>query len=172
MLHCTQAGVTSRFMTAETVSAELDARDRTILRLLQENGRITNAELAERVHLSASACLRRVKQLEDIGLIKSYAMFLDEKVAGFPGTAFVAVTLDQQGRAALDRFEKAVHQHSEILECYLLAGQHDYLLRVVYRDSADFERIHTDIITQMPGVSRVTSTLTLRTIKRTTALPI
>ncbi len=151
---------------------DLDARDRTILRLLQQDGRITNAELAERVHLSPSACLRRVKQLEEAGLIKSYAMFLDEKIAGFPGTAFVSVTLDQQGRAALDRFEKAIMQYDEVLECYLLAGNHDYLVRVVYRDSADFERIHSEIITQLPGVSRVQSTMTLRTIKRSSALPI
>ncbi|MCX7338981.1 MAG: Lrp/AsnC family transcriptional regulator [Hyphomicrobiales bacterium] len=151
---------------------DLDARDRTILRLLQQDGRITNAELAERVHLSPSACLRRVKQLEEAGLIKSYAMFLDEKIAGFPGTAFVFVTLDQQGRASLDRFEKAIKQYDEVLECYLLAGNHDYLVRVVYRDSADFERIHSEIITQLPGVSRVQSTMTLRTIKRSSALPI
>jgi Lrp/AsnC family transcriptional regulator, leucine-responsive regulatory protein len=151
---------------------QLDARDRSILKLLQEDGRITNAELAERVHLSPSACLRRVKQLEDSGLIKSYAMFLDEKIAGFSGTAYVSVTLDQQGRGALDRFEAAVQQHTEIMECYLLAGTHDYLLRVVYRNSSDFERIHTDVITQLPGVSRVQSTLTLRTIKRTSSLPL
>ncbi|MCX7325122.1 MAG: Lrp/AsnC family transcriptional regulator [Hyphomicrobiales bacterium] len=151
---------------------DLDSRDRTILRLLQQDGRITNAELAERVHLSPSACLRRVKQLEEAGLIKSYAMFLDEKIAGFPGTAFVSVTLDQQGRASLDRFEKAIMQYDEVLECYLLAGNHDYLVRVVYRDSADFERIHSEIITQLPGVSRVQSTMTLRTIKRSSALPI
>jgi Lrp/AsnC family transcriptional regulator, leucine-responsive regulatory protein len=151
---------------------ELDARDRLILRLLQQNGRITNAELAEKVHLSASACLRRVKQLEDSGLIKSYAMLLDEKVAGFPGVAYVFVTLDQQGRAALDRFEKAILQYDEVLECYLLAGNHDYLVRVAYRDSADFERIHSEIITQLPGVARVNSTMTLRTIKRSSSLPV
>lgn len=151
---------------------DLDARDRTILKLLQENGRMTNAELAERVHLSPSACLRRVKQLEDSGLIKGYAMLLDEKTAGFPGTAYVSVTLDQQGRASLDRFEKAIMQFDEVLECYLLAGNHDYLVKVAYKDSADFERIHSEIITQLPGVSRVNSTMTLRTIKRTSALPI
>lgn len=151
---------------------DLDARDRTILRLLQENGRITNAELAERVHLSASACLRRVKQLEESGLIRGYAMLLDEKTAGFPGTAYVSVTLDQQGRASLDRFEKAIMEFEEVLECYLLAGNHDYLVKVAYKDSADFERIHSEIITQLPGVSRVNSTMTLRTIKRTSALPI
>jgi Lrp/AsnC family transcriptional regulator, leucine-responsive regulatory protein len=154
------------------LSLDLDARDKTILRLLQENGRITNAELAERVHLSASACLRRVKQLEESGLIKAYAMLLDDKIAGFPGVAYVSVTLDQQGRASLDRFERAVMQYDEVLECYLLAGNHDYLVRVAYKDSADFERIHSEIITQLPGVSRVQSTMTLRTIKRTSALPV
>ncbi len=153
-------------------SIDLDTRDRTILRLLQDNGRITNAELAERVHLSASACLRRVKQLEDSGLIKNYVMLLDEKAAGFPCTAYIWVTLDQQGRASLDRFEKAIMQYEEVLECYLLAGNHDYLVRVAYRDSPDFERIHSEIITQLPGVTRVNSTMTLRTIKRTAALPI
>lgn len=151
---------------------QLDQRDRMILRLLQEDGRMTNAELAERVHLSPSACLRRVRQLEEDGLIRQYAMFLDEKAAGFPGTAFVFVTLDQQGRISLDAFEQAVLAYPEILECHLLAGAHDYLVRVIYRDSADFERIHTEIITQLPGVARVQSTLTLRTIKRTTSLPI
>ncbi len=155
-----------------TPPVELDSRDKAILRLLQENGRITNAELAERVHLSPSACLRRVKQLEDSGLIRSYVMLLDERVAGFPGAAYVFVTLDQQGRASLDRFEKAVAKYDEIMECYLLAGNHDYLVKVAYRDSADFERIHSEIITQLPGVSRVQSTMTLRTIKRSNALPI
>ena len=124
---------------------ELDSRDRTILRILQADGRITNSDLAEKVHLSPSACLRRVRQLEESGLIRGYVMMLDEKIAGFPGTAF---------------------------ECHLLAGAHDYLMRVIYRDSADFERIHTDIITQLPGVTRVQSTLTLRTIKKTSALPV
>jgi Lrp/AsnC family transcriptional regulator, leucine-responsive regulatory protein len=151
---------------------QLDARDRAILKLLQEDGRITNADLAEKVHLSPSACLRRVKQLEDSGLIKSYAMFLDEKIAGFSGTAYVSVSLEQQGRVSLDRFEAAVQQHAEIMECYLLAGTHDYLLRVVYRNTADFERLHTEVITQLPGVARVQSTLTLRTVKRTSVLPL
>jgi DNA-binding Lrp family transcriptional regulator len=156
----------------QALPVELDARDKTILRLLQQNGRITNAELAERVYLSASACLRRVKQLEESGLIRGYAMLLDDKIAGYPGCAYISVTLDQQGRAALDRFEKAIMQYDEVLECYLLAGNHDYLVRVAYKDSADFERIHSEIITQLPGVARVNSTMTLRTIKRTSALPI
>jgi DNA-binding Lrp family transcriptional regulator len=99
-------------------------------------------------------------------------MLLDEKVAGLPGTAFVLVTLDQQGRAALDAFEAAIQRHPEVTECCLLAGAADYMVRVAYADSADFERIHTEILTQLPGVVRVQSTLALRTVKKTTALPV
>ncbi len=150
----------------------LDERDRAILRLLQQDGRLTNADLAERVAMSPSACLRRVRALEESGAISRYAALLDEAHTGLPGIAFVLVTLDQQGRAALDRFEAAAVRHPEILECYLLAGAADYMVRVAYADAADFERIHTAIITQLPGVSRVQSTLVLRKVKKTTALPV
>jgi len=150
----------------------LDALDRAILNALMREGRLTNVELADRVHLSAAACLRRVQRLEASGIVAGYALLLDPVRAGVPGAAFVSVTLDAQGRAALDEFERAVERHDEILECYLVAGSADYMLRVAYRDSADFERIHTDIITRLPGVSRVQSTLALRTVKRTTRLPI
>jgi Lrp/AsnC family transcriptional regulator, leucine-responsive regulatory protein len=151
---------------------DLDDRDRAILRALMANGRLTNVELAEKVHLSPSACLRRVKLLEDSGLIQGYVMLLDPVAAGLAGAAYVSVTLEQQGRATLDRFEHDVRRHPEIIECYLLAGASDYLLRVAFRDARDFERIHTDILTQLPGVSRVQSTLALRTVKKTTALPV
>ena len=150
----------------------LDDRDRAILRLLQADGRLTNLELAQRINLSPSACLRRVKLLEESGLVARYVLLLDEDQAGLPGTAFVLVTLNQQGRAALDAFEAAIHDHPEITECCLLAGAADYMVRVVYADAADFERIHTDILTQLPGVTRVQTTLALRTVKRTTALPV
>jgi DNA-binding Lrp family transcriptional regulator len=151
---------------------EIDDRDRAILRTLMADGRLSNVELAEKVHLSPSACLRRVKALEDCGLIQGYVMLLDPVAAGLAGAAYVSVTLEQQGRAMLDRFEADVRRHPEIIECYLLAGAADYLLRVAYRDARDFERIHTDILTQLPGVQRVQSTLALRTVKKTTALPV
>jgi Lrp/AsnC family leucine-responsive transcriptional regulator len=149
-----------------------DTIDRAILRELMRDGRLTNAELAERVHLSPSACLRRVRLLEETGLIAGYVMLLDPLRAGLRGVAFVLVTLDQQGRAALDAFEAEAARFPEILEVYLLAGSADYMVRVVYRDSADFERIHTEILTQLPGVSRLQSTLALRTVKKTTVLPL
>jgi Lrp/AsnC family leucine-responsive transcriptional regulator len=150
----------------------LDDLDRAILRELMRNGRVTNAELSERVHLSPSACLRRVRALEESGVVDSYVTLLDAAKAGLAGSAFVFVTLEQQGRAMLDAFERDARRHPEITECYLLAGTADYLMRIVFRDSRDFERIHTEILTQMPGVSRVQSTLPLRTVKKTTVLPI
>lgn len=151
---------------------DLDARDRAILRFLQADGGITNADLADKVNLSPSACLRRVKMLEEAGLIKGTVLLLDETAVGLPGAAFVFVTLDQQGRQSLDTFETEVAKHPEILECYLLAGTADYLLRIAFADTADFERIHRNVVTALPGVSRVQSTLALRTVKKTTALPI
>jgi Lrp/AsnC family transcriptional regulator, leucine-responsive regulatory protein len=150
----------------------LDDRDRAILQRLQQDGRLTNLELAHQINLSPSACLRRVKLLEERGVISRYVMLVDEKAAGLPGTAFVQITLDQQGRAALDTFEAAIQLHPEVTECCLLAGVADYMVRVVYADAADFERIHTEILTQLPGVVRVQSTLALRTVMKTTALPV
>ncbi|QLP98559.1 MAG: Lrp/AsnC family transcriptional regulator [Rhodoblastus sp.] len=152
--------------------ADLDDRDRAILRALQREGRLTNADLAERVNLSASACLRRVKILEDEGFIEGYAALLDPVRAELPSVAFVMITLDQQGRSALESFERAVTRHPEILECYLLAGTADYLVRVAFRDAAHFERLHSEALTQLPGVTRVQSIMTLRTVKKTTALPV
>ncbi len=153
-------------------TTNLDAKDRAILRDLQADGRLSNVELAERVNLSPSACLRRIRILEQSGLISHYAMLLDQRACGMPGNAFVSITLNQQGRAALDEFESAIDAIPEIMECHLIAGGSDYLMRVVYSDAADLERIHTEILTQLPGVFRINSTLALRTVKKTTALPL
>ncbi|AXS39581.1 Lrp/AsnC family transcriptional regulator [Breoghania sp. L-A4] len=151
---------------------KFDSRDRAILNALQKNGRLTNAELAEKANLSPSACLRRTRMLEDAGVIAGYTMLLNAKAVGLSGTAFVQVTLESQGREELDRFERAVADIPEIMECYLLAGQHDYMLRIAYRDAEDLERLHKDTLTSLPGVDRVQSTLTLRTVKRTTRMPV
>lgn len=149
---------------------ELDRFDRAILSELQRDGRVTNVELAERVNLSPSACLRRTRMLEESGIVAGYALLLDHKACGKPGNALVMVSLDQQGRQTLSKFEEAVQQYPEIMECYLLAGQADYFVHIVYSDAADFERIHTDILTQLPGVVRVQTTLSLRTVKKTTVV--
>jgi Lrp/AsnC family leucine-responsive transcriptional regulator len=150
----------------------LDDRDRQILKEMQADGRLTNAELADRVHLSASACLRRVQSLMDSGLVAGAHLVLDQKRAGFEGTAYVSITLDGQEREKLDAFEAKVKYVPEIQECYLLAGQSDYLLRIVFRDMVDLERLHSEVLTRLPGVVRVQSTMTLRTVKRTTSLPV
>jgi len=150
----------------------LDEIDHAIVSFLQVNARLSNQELAARVGLSPSACLRRVRALEGSGLVAGYVMLLDPRAAGVPGNAFVQISLDQQGRQALDRFEARVKLIPEVLACYLIAGQSDYLLHVAYRDAADYERLHADILTQLPGVVRVQSTLALRTVKKTTALPV
>jgi Lrp/AsnC family transcriptional regulator, leucine-responsive regulatory protein len=150
----------------------LDERDLKLLRLLQADARLGNNELAAKVALSPSACLRRVRALEEAGFIDRTVAILDHRAAGFGGSAVVHVTLESQERKALDRFEAAVARVSAIVECYLLAGPADYLLRVVYRDNDELERLHGDVLTRLPGVQRIQSTLTLRTVKRTTALPI
>ncbi len=153
-------------------SIDLDERDYLILDELQRDGARTNAELAARVNLSPSACLRRVGILRDSGLIDGTHVILDQAKAGFKGTAFVFIALKGQDRETLAGFEAAMAGVPHIQECYLLAGQSDYLLRVVYRDLEDLERLHSEVITRLPGVERVQSTLTLRTVKRTTRLPL
>ena len=151
---------------------KLDARDRAILRALQQDGGLSNQDLAEQVNLSPSACHRRVRLLQESGLIAGTVTLLDPEACGKAGTAFVEVKLDRQNRTALDEFERVVANVPEIMECYLVAGESDYLMRIVYADVGDFEHIHTDCLTQLPGVVRVLTTFTLRTVKRTTELPI
>lgn len=151
---------------------KIDDRDRTILAALQEDGGLSNVELAERANLSPSACHRRVRLLEESGLILGRVTILDQEACNKPGTAFVELKLERQDRAALDAFEAAVAALPEIMECYLVAGESDYLIRIIYADTADFERIHTDCLTQLPGVIRVETTFALRTVKRTTKLPL
>ena len=150
----------------------LDDRDYHILDELQNDGVLTNAELAERVNLSPSACLRRVNLLKESGLVEGIHLLIDQHKAGFKGTAYLFITLKGQDRDTLDRFERAMTKVSHVTECYLLAGTSDYLLRVVFRDMEDLERLHSEVITRLPGVERVQSTLTLRTVKRVTRLPL
>ena len=152
--------------------SELDNLDRRILELLQDNGSLSNVELAERVHLSPSACLRRVNLLVESGLVEGSHLILNQARAGFEGTAYVYIALRGQDRKMLSAFETAMADVPQIQECYLVAGESDYLLRVVFRNMQDLERLHSDVITRLPGVERVQSTLTLRTVKRSTRLPL
>jgi Lrp/AsnC family transcriptional regulator, leucine-responsive regulatory protein len=149
-----------------------DKTDRQILRLLQQDGRMTNAELAVKIHLSESACLRRVRALEESAVIKSYAALLEPKSAGFALTVFVNITLNHQHQDDLSSFEAAVRRVPEVLECYLMTGDYDYLLHVAAADAEDYERVHRDHLTRLPGVARLQSSIALRTVTRTQALPI
>jgi Lrp/AsnC family transcriptional regulator, leucine-responsive regulatory protein len=150
--------------------ASMDAIDHIILAELQEDGRLSNVELAARVHLSPSACLRRVKALEDSGVIAQYVALLNPKAVGRHGTSYTIVNLESTQPQKLDAFEQAVRDTPEILDCFYVAGANDYLMRFAYRDAEDLERFHAEVLPRLPGVVRSNSMLVLRTVKKTTAL--
>ena len=159
-------------MSVETASESLDAVDRAILGLLQEDGRIANVDLAEAVHLSPSACLRRVRRLEESGRIDRYVALLDPSAVGLGTNVFVEITLTGQDETTLEAFERAVSERPEIMSCHLMAGQFDYLVHVVGRDVADYEVLHRTHLAQLPGVVRMGSSFALRPICDRTAYPI
>ncbi|MBV7396284.1 Lrp/AsnC family transcriptional regulator [Mameliella sediminis] len=151
---------------------KLDETDRRILRVLQRKGRISNADLSEAVHLSPSACHRRVQRLEAEGYVRDYVALLDARRLGLPSTVFVEITLTAQADEVLDAFEKAVARVPAVLECHLMAGTADYILKVVAEDTEDFARIHRQYLSRLPGVAQMQSSFALRTVFRTTALPV
>jgi DNA-binding Lrp family transcriptional regulator len=151
---------------------DLDRVDRAILHELQLDGRLTNAALAARVKLSESACLRRVRSLEDRRLIRGYVGLVDQSSAGYPDNVFVRITLTSQQRNDLLAFEAAVKEIPEVMECYLMSGDADYLLRVIVADARDYERVHSQHLTGLPGVDRVHSSFALRTVVKKTEIPI
>jgi DNA-binding Lrp family transcriptional regulator len=159
-------------MRTETTVPQLDAIDRQILSELQRDGRLSNVQLAERVHLSPSACLRRVKQLEEGGVIAQYVALLNPKAVGQHGTCFTIINLETMSDALIKAFEQAVRDEPEVLDCFYVAGSNDYLIRFAYRDAEDLERFHTQVLMRLPGVNRTNSMLVLRTVKRTTALAV
>lgn len=152
--------------------SELDATDLRILTVLQKEGRVTNAELSERVNLSPSACHRRVQRLEHEGWIAAYVALLDARKMGRPTTVFVEITLQGQADEVLEAFEKAVKRVPDVLECHLMAGTADYLLKILARDTEDFARIHRQYLTRLPGVAQMHSSFALRTVFRTTAISV
>jgi len=149
-----------------------DRFDRAILAELQKDGRISNVQLAGKVNLSESACLRRVRALEQAGLIQRYVALLDQKKVGLSGTVFVHIALRREEQSELAAFEKAVKDIPQVMECYLMTGEFDYLLRVVVSDMADFERLHNEALTRLPGVARVNSSVAIRTVTKRTELPV
>jgi DNA-binding Lrp family transcriptional regulator len=149
----------------------LDDIDVKILRTLQEDGRITNVDLAARVHLSPSACLRRVQNLEADGVIRSYTVLINEAALGHKLSIFVNITLERQTEDYLSAFENAVRGCPEIMDCYLMSGQADYLLRVVARDAEDYERLHKETLSRLPGVARIQTSIALRRVVRRQVAP-
>ena len=150
----------------------LDSMDRRLLSALQKKGRISNADLADEVNLSASACHRRVQRLEADGYIQGYVALLDPRKLGVPAMVFVEITLSTQADEVLEAFETAVSRIPDVLECHLTAGKADYILKIVAEDTEDFARIHRQYLTRLPGVAQMQSSFTLRTVFRTTALPV
>nr|WP_295836208.1 Lrp/AsnC family transcriptional regulator [uncultured Azospirillum sp.] len=150
----------------------LDRIDRKILAVLQQDGRLPNNELAERVGLSPSPCLRRVKALEEAGVIARYVALVDPASVDLPVNIFVNVSLERQVEARLDGFEAAVMARPEVLECYLMTGDADYLLRVVVPDLASYERFLKEHLTRIPGVANIRSSFALKQVRYRTALPL
>lgn len=151
---------------------DLDAIDRKILRRLQQNGRLTNQQLCEDVGLSPSPCLRRVRALEERGVISGYVALLEPESIGLPVTAFVRIRLDQQDDHHLATFETAVAEFPEVMDCYLMTGEADYQLRVLVPSLAAFEDLLRKRLTRISGVSQVTTSFALRPIVNRTALPV
>jgi len=150
----------------------LDDIDRRILRLIQRDGRLTNAELSETVALSPSACHRRVQRLEAEGVISGYVALLEPRAVGRVTTVFVEIGLSGQSDEVLDAFERAVSQIPDVLECHLMAGSADYLLKVAAADAEDFARIHRQKLARLPGIARMQSSFSLKEVRNTTALPV
>ena len=163
---------TRQIMRRRVQPVQLDSIDRAILTELQGEGRLSNQDLAQRVHLSPSACLRRVRRLEESGVIERYVALLNAKAVGRHGTSFTIINLESMNTPLLEAFERAVRSTPEILDCYYVAGSNDYLIRFAYRDAEDLERFHTEVLMRLPGVERSNSMLVLRTVKKTTALAV
>ena len=153
-------------------NTSLDAIDRRILHHLQENARISNVELARAVGLSPSPCSRRVRDLEEVGIVKEYVTLIDPAAADLPVSVFINVTLEKQVEQDLEVFESAVTDLPEVMECYLMTGDADYLLRVVIADLEAYKSFLMDHLTRIPGVANIRSSFALKQVKYRTALPI
>ncbi len=150
----------------------LDVIDLRILQALQQDAKITNVELSARVHLSASRCHARVQALEKAGYIDRYVALLNAAKLGLGVSAFIRITLERQIESALDRFERAMDRHPQVMECYLMTGESDYLLRVVVDDVPALERFIVDELSQIPGVANIKSSFALKQVKYKTGLPL
>jgi len=154
------------------MTLELDRIDRRILNVIQQDARISNADLAREVDLSPSPCWRRLKALQEAGVIRQHVSLLDADAVGLPVSVFVSVSLDKQIEDNLARFEAAVRERPEVMECYLMTGEADYLLRVVVPDLRAYERLVLEQLTRIPGVANIKSSFALKQVSYKTALPL
>jgi Lrp/AsnC family transcriptional regulator len=152
--------------------ASLDAADRRILAHLQAEPDLTMAELAERVGLSHTPCWRRLKRMEEAGIVRGRALLLDPQALGFTISVFAHIKLKSHEEESLDRFEESVEHHAQIVECYSMSGESDYTLRVLARDVGDYEHFLKKVLLHLPGVSSVVSSFALKTIKLTMKVPV
>ena len=150
----------------------LDDADRRILKVVQEDSRVTLQVIADRVGLSASPCLRRIRNMEAAGIITAYSATVDQKAVGLPVSVFVSIKLERQRAEELDRFGDAIAHWPEVMECYLMTGQFDYLLRVVCADLAEYEAFLREKLTQVEGVRSIESSFALGQVKYSRVLPI
>lgn len=149
----------------------MDAKDRQILKELQRDGRLTNAELSERVNLSPSPCLRRVRNLEQAGVIDRYVAIVDREAAGYPVTAFVQVTLARHDREVVEAFEARVRETPQILTCHLMTGSSDYLLQIVVAGLDAYEDFMRGTLHDTPGIATINTSFVYGTVKDTFELP-
>jgi len=150
----------------------MDTTDLKILHELQQDASLSNVELAKRVHLSPSPCLSRVKALEKSGVIKQYVALLDPQALGLGLSVFISISLKEQTKQALSDFEQSIWQHCEVMECYLMTGDCDYLIRVAVKDIAALEKFILESLTPIPGIEKIRSSFTLKQVKYKTALPL
>jgi Lrp/AsnC family leucine-responsive transcriptional regulator len=151
---------------------KFDAIDIRILRELQQDGSLSNVELARRVHLSPSPCLARVKALEAAGVIGRYVALANPKALGLDLNVFINISLKEQSKQALAAFEERIAEHEEVMECYLMTGDSDYLIRVAVADIAALERFILDQLTPIPGIEKIRTSFTLKQVRYKTALPL
>ena len=152
--------------------SQLDSIDWKILDLLQGDARLSNVELARAIGLSPSPCLNRVRALEEAGYISRYVTLLDALRVGLKVSVFIQVTLERQIESALERFENAIRSRPEVMECYLMTGDADYLIRVVVADIQVLEEFIMKFLTKLPGVGNIKSSFALKQVKYQTALPL
>lgn len=155
-----------------TQTHRLDARDLQIVRALQDDGRLSNLDLAQRVNLSPSPCLRRVRLLEEAGVIRGYSADVDPRALGLNVTAFIRITLTRHDREAVARFESRVRDIDEILDCHLLTGEADYLLRVMVPDLDAYEGFVRNRLHAIPGIASITTSLVYGTVKSSRVFPL